>query len=109
MSKRSVKVGTANISFPKWGTVSMTFARTDTIDKDTLQDLENSLESNEIFLGYSRRISDRIALGGEFRLVDAEVQEEFLGTDLPSVPFRLTTDIFSRELNLAMLAQINTH
>ncbi|GEM_PF-6937679 len=103
----SATAGTANISVPDLGALSITVARTDTLSKETRHDLKNNLESNELFLGYSRRIFDRIALGGEIRLVDAKVREEFFTTEVRDVAIRSNTDIFTRELNLGLLAQIN--
>lgn len=68
--------GTASLSVPEAGTFTLAYARTDTIDDSGYQSREHSLTSNEFFAGYSRRLSDTIALGLQFRYLDAEVTNQ---------------------------------
>jgi len=67
---------TINIQVPEAGTWSLAYARTDTINQDVRDGFDNELRSNEFFLGYSKKINDRVSLGGQLRVTDAVITEQ---------------------------------
>lgn len=93
---------TASIRLPDCGTIPLSYARTDTIDTQTEQGFDNSLRSNEFFWGYSRRISDSLAVGLQSRFATAEFQEETLAPPV-FAPTRLETKVlYDWNINLGV-------
>ncbi len=99
-------VGTISVRRPQAGTFTFAYARTDTLDKSTQQDLDNLLRSNEFFGGYSKKVSDRLSLGVQGRITDATLHDEAV---LPSngFPTRVEADILAGDVNFGVLAQLN--
>ena len=96
----------ARISLPSQGTVSLAYARTDTIKGDTHEGFENVLRSNEFFWGYSKSLTEQLAVGGMIRFLTAYFQEQTSTSELP-VPARFETDVESLDVNLGARLQLN--
>lgn len=95
---------TANVVLPEAGTLSAAYARTDTIDRKTRQDLSFDLRSNEFFVAYSQRLSDNTALGGELRLTDSVLKEQFL-EPIAGLPLESKVKSTAIDAALGLLAQ----
>ncbi len=96
----------ARFSLPSQGTVSLAYARTDTVKGDTYEGFENVLRSNEFFWGYSKSLTEQLAVGGMIRFLTAYFQEETSTSELP-VPARFETDVESLDVNLGARFQLN--
>lgn len=98
---------TARLSDPDRGSMSVAFAYTSSPSETGWNNLNQGVSSKELFLGYSKRCSQKTSLGGQLRLVDAHIKNEFLSTELGGQPARLTTDLMSYDFSLGALSKLD--
>jgi len=102
--------GTVSIQTPESGTWSLAYARTDTFDDSAKNNFENELRSNEIFIGYGKRLSDSLALGMQLHITDGRIQEENLQS-VPGVPIlvplRSETDLLSFDVAVGLTSKVS--
>lgn len=89
------------------GSLLVAYAYTDTIDKTNTENLDNTIRSDEYFLGYSRMINDNLSLGLQGRLVNAEINNETRVDQLAFTPGRFETDLRSFDLKFGALYSEN--
>jgi len=99
---------TVNIGTADSGSFTVAYARTDVPKGDTNAGLENDVRSNEFFLGYSKRVSDFVAVGVQGRLTDAYIGDAFFSSLVPGVPLRSDIDLLSLDLSFGLLWQIDS-
>lgn len=73
----TAEAATVNVKLPDSGTLSLAYARTDTNQEETRQGLSDNLRSNEFFATYSRRIDEKVAVGGTLRFTDSVLKEQY--------------------------------
>jgi hypothetical protein len=74
---------------------SFAFAYTDTYDGETQDGLDNLLRSDEVFVGFAKRLAPSTPFGVQIRLVDSTINDEGIRRDGLSVPTRLEAELRS--------------
>lgn len=98
--------GTVNFALRDAGTVSLAYARTYTIAQETRQGLAGDLRSNEFFVTYSRRVSNRLAVGGTLRSTDSRIKEQYFAREVGGLPLEVTVDARVLDGSLGLLAEL---
>lgn len=87
------------------GTWSLAFARTDTLDSSARNGFHNEVESNEFFLGYSRRLSQSLSWGIQGRLLDADLSRESALAELGGHPGKVRTNLRGADFEVGLLGE----
>lgn len=87
------------------GTWSLAFARTDTLNSSARNGFHNEVESNELFLGYSRQVSGKLSWGIQGRLLGAELLRESALAELGGLPGRVQTKLSGADIEAGLLGE----
>lgn len=96
-----------NINKPSFGSFFCAYAHTETQDESGKDNLDQSLDSDEFWLSYSRRTSDKTSFGVQIKYTDADIKNEFFNMEWGGLPGRIKTSLKSYDLNLGVLTQLN--
>ncbi|HRP95698.1 MAG TPA: autotransporter outer membrane beta-barrel domain-containing protein [Rhodocyclaceae bacterium] len=104
-ARATATAGTLTVPRPSAGTLSIAYARTDTIDRSARQGLANNLRSNEFFAGYGRRVADDRAFGAKLRLTDSVLNEQFFVPPVDGLPLQSKVKARSIDAALGVLSE----
>lgn len=101
-SGASVTAAAGSVSgrLPRAGTVTLTYSATQSQDARTSQGDRLKLESQDITIGYSHRVMESLALGGEFKITDTSIK---LGSAFMDFPLHTTTDSLAYDARAGVL------
>jgi len=98
---------TSTVHTESLGTFSPAYAYTDTIDSTNESDLDNTLDSHEFFLGWSKALNDSLLFGIQARYVTADISSESFSASLGGAPLRTDNDLTSKDVTIGFLGTLN--
>jgi hypothetical protein len=95
--------GIGAVRLPEAGAITVAVVRLDSHGGVTNQDDHIDIRSNEVFLGYSHRLSETLSLGGEIHLTDSTLEIE----SFPGFPLETASDTLGVGFDLGVMAAIS--
>lgn len=96
------------INKPTIGSFFGAYAHTETLNESGNLGLDQSMESDEFWLSYSRHLSNNTSLGMQIKYTDAEINHEFINDYWGGQTGRTQTSLHGYDFSFGLLTRFNS-